>query len=61
MCVPALIVTKGITFSYAELEGLVMWDRYAGLTLPNHLPVNIFIDENNTFQCNFITKLQDGI
>ena len=35
MCVSALILSKGITFSYAGLAGIVMRGRYAGLTLPN--------------------------
>ena len=36
MCVSALIFSKGITFSYAGLVGVVyfMRDCYAGLTLP---------------------------
>ena len=35
MCVSALILSKGITFSYVGPAGVVMQGRYAGLTLPN--------------------------
>ena len=35
MCVSALILSTGITFSYAELAEVAMRDRYAGLNLPN--------------------------
>ena len=38
MCVSALVLSKGITFCYAGLAGVVMWGRYAGLTLPNLCP-----------------------
>ena len=35
MCFSALILSKGITFSYVGLAGVVMRGRYTGLTLPN--------------------------
>ena len=35
MCVLALIVSKGITFLYAGMAGVVMQGRYVGLALPN--------------------------
>ena len=35
MCVSALIVSKGFTFFYAGLAGVVMRGRYVGLALPN--------------------------
>ena len=34
-CQLASILSKGITFSYAGLAGVVMRHRFAGLTLPN--------------------------
>ena len=37
MCVSSLILSKGITFCYAGLAGVVMRGRYMGLTLPNLL------------------------
>ena len=39
MCVSALFLSKGITFCYAGLAGVVMRGRYAVLTLPNHQEV----------------------
>ena len=35
MCFSALILSKGITFSYVGLAEVVMRGRYTGLTLPN--------------------------
>ena len=35
MCVSALIFSRGITFQFAGLAGVVMRGRYTGLTLPN--------------------------
>ena len=39
MCVSALVLSKGTTFCYAGLAGVVMRGRYAGITLRNLISI----------------------
>ena len=57
MCVSALILSKGIIFSYALLAGVFMRGCYVRLTLPNpHVNHN---QKNRIFKLRSISRKED--
>ena len=59
MRVSTLILSKGITFSYAWLAVVVMQGRYAGLTLSNHIHMEK-IDQKMIFNDSDETEIKSS-